>query len=343
PGLWSVQGLLLIGTSRILEISLSFGAQTLQAAPEVAIVLALVSDGFFGWTVAGMAVLFVAFPDRRPTGRFERLLIPSVLALAIVNMVATWLAPSDPLGMYSLPGVANPYAAGEVWSVVLDVALPAALILTFLAGAHLVVRWRRSTGTVRLQYRWMGLTVPVLLATFVLGVTASTVQNAFLSGVSSFLFELDFALFAVAVAGAVTRDRLFEIDRILKRTWTYLIVLAGLGLVFVLLAVWVPQAILGAEAPPWLVAASTLIVFMAFGPVRVRVQRWLDRRFFRSGYVADAEVERLGTAISNETSPEVIAAAWAAAVGTSLSPEAVDVWTAVPRRVAGTIPTWKGA
>ena len=91
-----------------------------------------------------------------------------------------------------------------------------------------------------------------------------------------------------AVAVAVLRYRLYDIDRIISRTLAYAIitgVLAGVYAALVLLA----TGMLGMRTPV-AVAAATLAAAALFAPVRRRVQHAADRRFNRDRYDADQTV-----------------------------------------------------
>ena len=103
------------------------------------------------------------------------------------------------------------------------------LILVAIVAAivSLVVRWFRSRGVERLQMKWLVLAFIV----FLIGVLAefggfqySIVANVFLPA--------GFVLVPVSIGIAVTRYRLYEVDRILSRTVSYVIVVGLLAAVF---------------------------------------------------------------------------------------------------------------
>jgi hypothetical protein len=93
------------------------------------------------------------------------------------------------------------------------------------------------------------------------------------------------ACLPLAIGIAILRYRLYEIDRIVSRTVSYGAVTALLVAVFagVNLAL---EAMLASmtQAGTLAVAASTLVVFALFQPLRRRVQGIVDHRFNRERY-----------------------------------------------------------
>ena len=160
--------------------------------------------------------------------------------------------------------------------------------------ASLIVRWRRSSGIERLQLKWL------LLGGLVVCLQALTV---FFDG-GGVMYEVlllgGLIALPTAMAVAMLRYRLFEIDRIISRTVTYglvsvLLVLVYLGAVFVLgLLFPVGESELA-------VAGSTLAAAALFNPIRRRVQSVVDHRFNRAGYDAEqalsAFTKRLGSEV----------------------------------------------
>ncbi|MGD2043476.1 MAG: sensor histidine kinase [Acidimicrobiia bacterium] len=135
----------------------------------------------------------------------------------------------------------------------------------------LLVRFRQSRGSDREQFKWVvwgaGAFVAGLLVAIVLGDTLG----------------LGFALigevvFLGAFAVAVGRYRLFDVDLVISRT----LVLAGLAgfitLVYGLLVGAVGLLVgFGTNATLPLSIAATVIVAVAFQPLRQRMRRWADR------------------------------------------------------------------
>jgi hypothetical protein len=184
----------------------------------------------------------------------------------------------------------------------------------------LAVRLRRATGDERLQLKWLLLPVaamPLLVGTEDVAPTA----------VQAVLFALVLIGFPAAIGVAVLRYRLYEIDRLLSRTVAYLLVTAALigvyaGGVFVL-----SPLVAGIGGGTELaVAASTLAVAAAFGPLRRWVQTAVDRRFNRTRYDAQRVVEQFAAHLREQVALEHLTDALLAAVDRSVEPAAVTLW-----------------
>jgi hypothetical protein len=128
----------------------------------------------------------------------------------------------------------------------------------------------------------------------------------------------------VAVAVAVLKYRLYDIDRVISRTLAYAIVtglLAGIYAGLVLLATGVFRF-----HSTVAVAASTLAVAALFNPLRRRVQHVIDRRFNRARYDADRTAAAFAARLKDELDLDSIRDDLAAAVHQALEPAHVSVW-----------------
>jgi uncharacterized membrane protein YbhN (UPF0104 family) len=127
-----------------------------------------------------------------------------------------------------------------------------------------------------------------------------------------------------AIGVAITRYRLYEIDRLISRTVSYLLVIGLLvgvyaGLV-ALLQVFVPSD------NPLVVAASTLAVAALFNPVRKRIQDWVDRRFNRSRYDAERVMDSFASTLRDRVEVGDVVDGWVGVVSETMQPTAVGVW-----------------
>jgi signal transduction histidine kinase len=157
------------------------------------------------------------------------------------------------------------------------------ILASLFAGALAIrLRLKRSTGVECLQTLWLAWAV--LLIPFGLLVCASQwlVINRFVEVVLFPFLLLTQVAVAVAVGIAVTRYRLYAIERLLNRTLVYvtltvLLAAAYAGVVLVL------GVLVGGDSK-WVVAVATLAVALAFRPLRARIQDLFDRRFRRARY-----------------------------------------------------------
>jgi hypothetical protein len=279
--------------------------------------------GFLGELAFG---IFVAiFPDGRFVPRWT-------LVAAPVLMTLWWLPeiffPGSPLDFNTWPGVA--YFAG--WAVILG-----------LMGGFQVYRYRRvSTPAQRLQTKWVvfgfvaagtGYFAGELLVFFVTPAFAS--PRAVLADLAG--YTLNYAsmlLIPVCIGIAMLRSHLFDIDVIIRRTLIYGLLTGSLAAVYVgcvLGAQTIVQAVGGRQPLPALVlVASTLLIAVLVQPLRRRIQRGIDRRFYRGKYDAARTVAAFGRALQNEVDLDRVTGLLRAAVEEAMQPSHVSLWLAPP-------------
>jgi hypothetical protein len=133
----------------------------------------------------------------------------------------------------------------------------------------------------------------------------------------------------VTIGIAITRYRLYEMDRILSRTVTYAIVIVLLtGAYFGVIAVL--TTVLSSDSP-LAVAGSTLAAAALFNPVRKRVQAWVDRRFNRSRYDTEKVMEEFTDSLRDEVDGDEMVRGWIGVVSETMQPVAAGVWVRAGR------------
>ncbi len=144
-----------------------------------------------------------------------------------------------------------------------------------------------------------------------------------LAGSGSALFSLILA-FPICIGIAILKYRLYDIDRLISRTLSYLIVTGLLVGVYVGLVALTTHAL--PLSSPIGVAASTLTVAALFNPVRRRAQRLVDRRFNRARYDADATIAAFTSALRNEIDLDSVQRDLVDTVYRSVQPAHVAIW-----------------
>ena len=290
-----------------------------------------------GWSLAflGILCLSLTFPEGRlPSGwggRLSTLAIGAmvVLVLAVAfNPLVNVILVNESFDFFA-PNPATIAPDAFFWDLIptTDVLYNAMLVLVGLGLVAMLARARHATGLVRLQYRWLiAALILIVISTAVWAVaTIGRGMDAF--GVAFIPVLLGYAAVPAAIAVAVLRYRLYEIDRIISRTLSWATVTAVLVVVFAGLVVGL-QALLTdvTQGQTLAVAASTLAAFALFQPVRRRVQRGVDRRFDRARYdselTAAAFAERLRTVVDLET----VAGDLTRSVDRALRPSALGLW-----------------
>jgi hypothetical protein len=139
----------------------------------------------------------------------------------------------------------------------------------------------------------------------------------------NYSFVIAVSVFPVAIGIAVLRYRLYDIDRVVRRTVSYALLAVLLAAVYLGGA-----AALGAlvgQQSPLSVAAATLAAAALFNPIRRRVQGWVDRRFDRARYDAGLVVEGFSTRLRDEVDLEGLTTDLSGVVTKTLRPASVGV------------------
>ena len=188
---------------------------------------------------------------------------------------------SGDLDPESLPGLANPIAAPPQLAGPVELAgivgNGLATLALVLGTASLVVRYRRADSVVAAQIRWLALAAILAAAAFI----PSGLQ---LGAVSDFAFGLGLTFIAcmpIAIGIAITRYRLYEIDRLINRALVYgslTAILAGVFTAAVGLAQRVFVAATGQTSDAAIVL-TTLVVATLYAPLRKRLEGVVDRWF----------------------------------------------------------------
>ena len=246
---------------------------------------AAVANGVFGEQAAGwLGLSLLLFPDGRlPSRRWWPPLAALLLGMALF-VAAGALRP----GAYNEPfaALSNPLGIPGAREALIAVDFVGwGLVLAGIAAgaAALVVRLRRAHGVARQQLKLV-LAVGAAAAT-VAAVCMSTWFNQ-AGGLPARMavVQLAFASFPVVAAFAIARRGLYGIDVAINRTLVYGSVTALLAAAFGGTVLLIGTAV--GRGSGWATAGATLVVAVAFRPLRARMQAAVDRRFNRARYDA---------------------------------------------------------
>ncbi len=330
---WILLGLgwaLVIVTVRVPGTAEQFANATFDMPADL---LAVVHNGSIGLLFYLFLLLFIVFPSGRlPTGRWGSL-GRVALAAGLTWVAAGCVMPfiyAEVAGISAGVVVPNPIAVLPdlaIWRVMTPATAGFPVMLLVLPAAlSLVVRAGRSSGTERQQLRWIGASIGFLVLAVTAGFAiASFVPGSLEGGLAWAPAAVAIPTVPIAIGVAVLRYRLYEIDRIISRTVAYLIVTALLVAVFAVVVVGL-QSILTPFTNGLPVAASTLVVFALFQPLRRRVQSLIDRRFDRHRYDAEQTVTTFGGRMRDDVDLDSIVGEMRSAVQSSIQPTTVEVW-----------------
>jgi hypothetical protein len=299
------------------QLGISYAATCVDDPASCALGLLVILDGLWFVTVTlGLGGLFLLFPDGEvPKGR--RWLAVSLVVAGIGSLAFSPFAPE----LYHISGVANPWGidAPRVMTTVDEVKGIVVLLLAVVAIVDFVWRARKARGLARMQNRWLALAGLLTVLGGALSVMGQEI------GIDlGWAWSIGVASIPVAVTIAITRHRLYEIDRLISRTVSYVVVVGLLAAVFAGV-VTLAGSLLRTDSD-LAIAASTLAVAALFNPLRRRVQATVDHRFNRSRYDAERVMDWFSESLRDEVDPDRVVIGWVSVVSETLKPAFAGVW-----------------
>ena len=292
------------------------------------------------WSTWGASITFLGFlgialtfpSGRLPPGRWRAPVIGGIVFIVVATILVA-VRPTFDLAIDGGPDiiVTNRLAVAPdapIWSVIDAIDdLIFVFLFAFLAIAiiGMFVRYSRSEGIVRLQLRWLVAALAAILTTVIFAIVASSVvgevAGIWIPAVIAYL------LVPLSIGVAISRYRLFEIDRIISRTIGWSLVSGLLVAAFAILVVGLQAALANVtQGESLAVAASTLVAFALFQPVRRTVQRAVDRRFDRSRYDAQLTVDAFAERLRDEVDLDTLAGELERTVSGAIRPTAASLW-----------------
>jgi MFS family permease len=270
--------------------------------------------------------LLLLFPDGRLlSSRWRAIAWCAALGIA-GSFVADGLKPGK---IPDFPQIMNPLGVSHPLRDLLEgLSAIAALIGIVGSSAGLIVRFRRSRGEQRQQMKWLALAGVVATVTFLVALALYDVIGEDAANAAIMLSVLGLP----ATTGvAILRYRLYDIDVVINRTLVYGALTATLAAIYIG-SVLLLQLILSAltNDSGLAVAASTLAVAALFRPARARIQRVVDRRFYRRKYDAAQTLERFGGRLRDEVALDSLSAELRAVVADTMQPTHVSLWLRTP-------------
>ena len=217
------------------------------------------------------------------------------------------------------------------WTTIVGFWLTLGSIL--LAGVSLVLRYFRAGGPERQQLKWFATAAALFAAT-------SIVYSVLLARVAEQAGQIStllaFAGIPVAVGVAILRHRLYDIDVVINRTLVYGTLTAMLIAVYsvgVAATQTVFRLLTGQEQQPQLaVVISTLAIAAIFNPLRRRVQKFVDRRFYRKKYDATRTLASFNSRLREETDLDSLRDDVLGVVTETMQPKHASLWLRPTRR-----------
>lgn len=302
----------------------------LDPAPTAADPLLWLTLWFTGWAwvllIFPVFHLLLTFPGGRlisPGWRWlaglEGLMVAAMLFLVgfseeleLFQYESTLWSVPNPIGF--VPSTVFQGAFEVVWAAGL-------LVLTLSSVSAVVLRFWRGSPEQRQQIKWLLVAVGLFGAVYGAGSISSGLIEG---GVMDLLFGLSLAGIPTAVAVAVLRYRLYEIDRILSRSVAYVLVVGVLlGVYFGIVGLLTTLISFQGDL---VTAGATLTVAALFNPLRRRVRDAVDRRFNRARYDSSRVLDDFAATLRTRIDPEEVVGAWIDVVTTTIEPSRVSMW-----------------
>lgn len=208
-----------------------------------------------------------------------------------------------------------------------------------------------STARQRQQTRWvlfgvviavMSNTLPRLLYSFVLSPLLHGGPLAFALEINLIMYPL--LALPITVAIAILSSHLWDIDVIINRTLVYGTLSTTLALIYLILVFGLQTLLHGlllrTANSGVAVFSSTLAVAVLFQPLRHRLQKVIDQRFYRRKYDAARTLAALSATLRNEADLSQLREQLQAVVEETMQPTHLSFWfrTAKPpeKRKSGT-------
>jgi hypothetical protein len=324
----------IIGLSTAIGASLSAViADLLGAGSTNALAVAWLSLGelLIGTVIwVGMFVSLMLFPTGRFLSRRWALvglaLVVAFMSGALLTIISSPHLLGTPLdNPFRIEWLAGPaYAASGLFGAMGFIALGLGLI-------SVVLRFVRSRGDERLQFKWFAFSVSLLIVVapvfFFRGQIwgdGDTLPLQVILAIENILI----AAVPVSVAVAILKYRLYDIDVIIRRTLVYSVLTATLAALY-----WGGVASLQAllrpitgEGNDLAIVATTLAVAALSLPLRRGIQGFIDRRFYRRKYDAAKTIAAFGDHVRDEVELDKLTARLVEVVDETMQPEHVALW-----------------
>jgi hypothetical protein len=280
--------------------------------------------------------LILLFPDGRlPNSRWRWF---AWFSVALTLLAATLMAISpeatlDVLGSSGNPHISfpNPFGIEGLPNLYRPVQT-LTLVLGLVGAASVLVGRRNARGIERQQIKWL----LYASAIFFIG---NILKNTVFSPLGGVWWGLWVGYLLVAVGGlggpiaigiAILRYRLYEIDTLINRTLVYGF-LTGMLVAIYFSVVGSAQEIFRtltgqAEQSQLAVVVSTLVIAGLFTPLRLRIQSFIDRRFYHSKYDAAKTLEAFSAKLRDETDLDRLNTDLVGVVRNTMQPAHVSLW-----------------
>jgi hypothetical protein len=278
--------------------------------PSLHILTSFLDD--LGWL--SLLLFFYLFPDGRFVPRWTR-----VVALAYV--------------LLNFGGILLPGPPGVAVTFLLGVPLLAVVVGIGLFSQ--IYRYIRVSNRLqRQQTKWIVFGVTAAVGIFI-GLVV--ISSRFPSGgnynflgevIGNIVFSSTALLIPLSIGFSILRYRLYDIDFLINRTLVYGILTTLLAIIYFGLIFGLQYLLHGLtrETNNVVIVASTLAIAALFQPLRRRIQKLIDRRFYRQKYDAVRTLAAFSATLRNEVELDQLREHLISVVQETMQPAHVSLW-----------------
>src|SRR5690348_2168625 len=263
-----------------------FGVKAHPGTLPAAAAAGALAETVFVLVGAALSAIFLVFPSGRLPSPRWRPAVAAGLVLTSLSM-ASFVVSTRTVALPAVGGISlaysNPLAVRALQPVTwLGTVNGLALSFPLLLGGaliSLVLRYRRGDQRLRQQMKWLGLAIAGVLVSTVIGSLAIVFGQA-----NKPLQQVPYAItpflvylaIPVAMAIAILRRRLFDIDMIISRALLVTLLSAGVTAVYAAVVFGIGTFV-GHRRNPLLTIAAAVTVALVFQPLRQRASRLANR------------------------------------------------------------------
>ena len=264
------------------------------------------------------------FPNGRFVPRWTRWF---ALLVTLFNVIGTFF-PASPFNIGTWPGL--PQIAAQL------------LVFGTILFAQIYRYLRVSSPSERQQTKWVVLGIVALIIYFIWLTIFSTLYPQMTQASSPGILFAEASYFLaiiivpLSLAFSILRYRLWDIDLFINRTLVYGALTAILALIYfgcvILLQNLVNRVTGQAGQSPVIIVGSTLLIAALFHPLRRRIQRIIDRRFYRHKYDAARTLAAFSATLRSEVDLNQLREHVEAVVQETMQPAHVSLWLRPPEQ-----------
>ena len=268
----------------------------------------------------GFFLIFSLFPNGRFVSRWTLVPLGELLIIEIsYNFLHSW-----------------PLAQG--WPNLFAQLLWLVTLLSFVP-----IQWYRyrhlSSAVERQQIKWAALGISIVTVGFVVRLVPTlliptlTQPGALYNSLSTPILTYVSLVIPLSIGLAILRYRLWDVDVLINKALVYSLLTGTLAAVYAGLIIGLESLVgrfTAQTAQPLVIVISTLTIAALFQPLRHRIQRVIDRRFYRKKYDAVKTLAAFSATLRNEVDLDQLSAQLIAVVNETMQPVHVSLWLCPP-------------